>query len=92
MSGMKNVRVFLAAILGLFLCTPVFSDEKFEELAEKAKAGDAEAQSDLGVMYNKGEGVPKNNVEAAKWFRKAAEQGLENAKEWLRKNAKEKTE
>ena len=89
---MKNVTVFLAAILGLFLCTPVFSDEKFEELAEKAKAGDVEAQSDLGVMYAKGEGVPKDNVEAVEWVRKAAEQGLENAKEWLRKNAKEKTE
>jgi TPR repeat protein len=44
------------------------------------------------MMYAKGEGVPKDNVEAVEWVRKAAEQGLENAKEWLRKNAKEKTE
>jgi TPR repeat protein len=54
----KNVRVFLAAILGLLLCAPVFSDEKFEELAEKAKAGDATAQYNLGLMYGKGNGVP----------------------------------
>ena len=33
------------------------------------------AQFNLGVMYEFGEGVPKNNAEAIKWFRKAAEQG-----------------
>ena len=29
----------------------------------------------LGVMYKRGEGVPENDFEAVKWFRKAAEQG-----------------
>jgi uncharacterized protein len=27
-------------------------------------------------MYDNGEGVPENDAEAVKWFRKAAEQGL----------------
>ncbi|MDC0283092.1 sel1 repeat family protein [bacterium] len=72
---MKNVRVFLAVILGLLLCVPVFSDEKFRELVVKAKAGDADAQFNLGVMYEFGEGVPKDLAEALKWWRKAAEQG-----------------
>ena len=33
------------------------------------------AQYALGVMYANGKGVGKNEVEAAKWYRKAAEQG-----------------
>ena len=30
-------------------------------------------------MYRNGEGVPQGSAEAAKWYRKAAEQGNENA-------------
>ena len=30
-------------------------------------------------MYRNGEGVPENDAEAVKWFRKAADQGLANA-------------
>ena len=40
-------------------------------LAEK---GDAKAQNNLGVMYDYGEGVPKDYAEAVKWYRKAAVQ------------------
>ena len=46
-----------------------------EELLTKAQAGGAEAQFNLGNMYRIGEGVPKNAVEAVKWFTRAAEQG-----------------
>ncbi len=45
----------------------------------RAYLGDAEAQSNLGVMYTKGEGVPQDATEAVKWFRKAADQGDANA-------------
>ena len=34
-------------------------------------------------MYQKGEGVPQNNVEAVKWFHKAAEQRDADAQFWL---------
>ena len=40
-----------------------------------AEQGHAKAQSNLGVMYSKGQGVPQDYAEARKWFRKAAEQG-----------------
>lgn len=40
-----------------------------------ADAGVAAAQQHLGVMYAEGKGVPQNDVEAAKWFARAAEQG-----------------
>ena len=46
-----------------------------EEVLRLAERGDAKAQYNLGVMYRKGDGVPQNNVEAVKCFRKAAEQG-----------------
>ena len=40
-----------------------------------AERGDARAQHNLGVMYDKGEGVAKDAAEAVRWFRKAANQG-----------------
>ena len=39
-----------------------------------AEQGDAEAQHNLGVMYDKGQGVPQDDKEAVKWYRLAAEQ------------------
>ena len=35
----------------------------------------SKAQNNLGGMYAKGDGVPQNDAEAVKWWRKAAEQG-----------------
>ena len=40
-----------------------------------AEQGNAIAQSNLGLMYANVEGVPKDDMEAAKWYRLAAEQG-----------------
>jgi uncharacterized protein len=40
-----------------------------------AEQGNARAQYNLGFMHEKGQGVPKDDTEAVKWFRKAAEQG-----------------
>jgi hypothetical protein len=41
-----------------------------------AEQGLAVAQSNLGLMYVKGEGVPRSDEEGAKWLRRAANQGL----------------
>ena len=40
-----------------------------------AERGDANAQSNLGVMYDKGQGVPQDDKTAVKWYTLAAEQG-----------------
>ncbi len=40
-----------------------------------AEHGDARAQLSLGGMYYNGQGVQQDYAEAAKWTRKAAEQG-----------------
>lgn len=41
-----------------------------------AEQGNAVAQYNLGVMYQLGRGITKDEAEAVKWYRKAAEQGL----------------
>ena len=44
-----------------------------------AEQGYANAQYNLGVMYDNGEGVPQDYQEAMSWYRKAAEQGNASA-------------
>jgi uncharacterized protein len=44
-----------------------------------AAEGNAEAQTLLGAMYWRGEGVPRDHHEAAKWYLRAAEQGYARA-------------
>lgn len=45
--------------------------------------GDATAQHNLGLMYDNGNGVPQDFVEAAKWYRLAADQGFATAQSIL---------
>ena len=40
-----------------------------------AHSGEARAQYDLGLMYDKGQGVPQSDAEALQWYERAAEQG-----------------
>ena len=54
------------AIGGLFGC-------------DRKSPDDAEAQFNLGVKYADGLGVPKDAVEAVKWYRKAADQNHAHA-------------
>jgi uncharacterized protein len=42
---------------------------------DAAKQGQADAQFNLGVAYAGGEGVERDDTEAAEWYRKAAAQG-----------------
>ena len=46
-----------------------------EEMRSLAYQGDARAQYNLGTMYANGEGVPEDDVEAARLYRLAADQG-----------------
>jgi hypothetical protein len=54
--------------------------KQFRALAAK---GDANAQFDLGMMYQNGDGVTAEDKEAFGWFRKAAEQGVAQAQAQL---------
>ncbi len=75
----KNHRLVLSACITFGLMLGIGSSALGQvdaELLRKAKAGDAVAQVILGVMYDDGDGVPENDAEAVKWYRKAADQGF----------------
>ena len=56
--------------------TPIDSRERYSQSAEQ---GNAEAQYELGLLYDLGYGVTQDYKEAMKWYRKAAEQGCASA-------------
>lgn len=55
------------------------AEDELKMLRQKAERGDATAQTTLGAMYAKGEGVPKDDEQAVAWYRRAAEQGYAEA-------------
>ena len=84
--GMAVAGVLLAEVHG---CRTPLDSERAKalsaaELQEYAKDGDATAQFNLGRCYYNGEGVAMDRSEAARWFRKAAEQGYLPAQEALK--------
>lgn len=43
----------------------------------QAQVGNAQAQNDLGVMYDNGKGVRQNTHTAKEWFGKACDNGFQ---------------
>ena len=74
------LKKMMVALLSLGLAQAVWADNvpDFKETLQVAEQGDAAAQYNLGVMYDQGQGVRQDYVQAVYWYRKAAEQ--ENAK------------
>ena len=82
-----RIRYWLIGLVGVFalisfnasLSRSVYAQAAapsfIDELRTKAEAGDAVAQNNLGRMYAKGQGVPKDYAIAVSWYRKAAQQG-----------------
>ncbi len=50
---------------------------KLYEVLPRAEQGDADAQCDVGQIYERGLGVPQDLRQAATWYQRAAEQGYE---------------
>lgn len=65
--------VMAVAVLSVVACTTGEDLEK--EYSAKAKAGDVEAQYQLGRMYFEGNGVDQSERKGEFWVRKAAEHG-----------------
>ncbi len=87
---MNTSRLALVVLTAVLLCVgnAVGQDEKkaesdaivrFEKTLAEAKAGDAGAMFLLGLKYYDGDGVVKDDKEAVKWYRKAADLGNANA-------------
>ncbi|MDE0781091.1 MAG: tetratricopeptide repeat protein, partial [Alphaproteobacteria bacterium] len=81
-------------LLTLLVGTPAFSADRekglsaaqsgdfataLREWTPLAERGNADAQFNLGTIYNKGQGVPQDQEAAVKWYRLAADQGIANA-------------
>jgi TPR repeat protein/AcrR family transcriptional regulator len=54
-----------------------------DKLSALANAGKPDAQLMVGLKYLSGDGVPKNDTEAAKWIARAATQGNPVAEYWF---------
>jgi TPR repeat protein len=72
-----TASLLLVALLSVPL---LMAAKSLDELRLEAEKGDSDAQVHLGGIYQFGsEGVAKDATEAAKWYRKAAEQGVAGA-------------
>lgn len=73
-----HIMVAFLSVLTVVGVAPTATAQESPDVAEvrkQAEAEDAEAQYKLGGMYDNGSGVPRDAVEAVKWYRMAAEQG-----------------
>ena len=91
---MKNLHVLLMVSL-LTCAGGVAIAQDYDAGLKAAQAGDfqtalkewkpladqglADAQYNLGIMYDNGEGVVEDDAEAVRWYRLAADQGLADA-------------
>ncbi len=90
---MNGARRSLVAAAMLLACTIARADFQagvdaynrgdystaFNEFQVLGEQGNPDAQNNIGVMYNIGQGVVQDYAEAAAWYRRAAEQGHADA-------------
>ncbi|KPK11830.1 MAG: hypothetical protein AMJ68_04225 [Acidithiobacillales bacterium SG8_45] len=72
---MKKTLILL--IFSLFMANAAFADapELPSDILSAARAGDAEAQVELGILYEYGFRMKDNKITALAWYMKAAELG-----------------
>ena len=75
-------RKIMLMFLLMTACQISLADQQFDDAMARAKAGDASAQTNLGLMYIDGKGVPQDYQQAVTWFTKAAEQGHASAQSY----------
>lgn len=84
---LTGIAAALCAACTVLLCACSQEDDsaagKFLKAKEKAEKGNAPSQTSVGVAYLNGEGVAQDDVEAAKWFRRGAEQNYALAQDFL---------
>ncbi len=76
-SSLLVVTILLVALVlpsGQTQASPP-SDTSTADLQKKATQGVADAQTNLGLLYYYGRGVPRDYMKAREWFTKAAAQG-----------------
>ena len=85
----SKIALILTALACAFAAVPAYAEqvtpEPIREWRAAADRGEAWAQFNLGLAYDKGDGVEKDLREAVRWYRKAAEQGDKEAQRALQK-------
>jgi localization factor PodJL len=80
---MKLGSILPAAVLAVLLpCGAAAGVDKtagLKEIREAAQRGDAEAQLELGILYEFGYGMTNNQIAALAWYNLAAKQGQPKA-------------
>ena len=96
---MTKFLLHIPLLIGLLLATPAWADFQagydahergdyetaLAEFRPVAEQGDAKAQSNLGLMYANGEGVPQDLEEAHRWMSQAAAQGYPESLKLLKR-------
>jgi len=82
------MRRFLVLVFPLLLACGLAAGQtdkstELERMRIRADGGNLQAQLQLGRMYFLGDGVPKDEAEGLRWFRKAAERGESQAERIL---------
>jgi UvrD/REP helicase N-terminal domain/Sel1 repeat len=54
---------------------PAAPSKSLSELITNAEAGDPNSQYELAQLYDLGQGIPRNLVQAVQWYQQAADQG-----------------
>jgi TPR repeat protein len=79
----RRLRTTLKASLVLAAIAEVAVAGGLEEIYRvDAEKGNSSAQFSLGFMYEKGQGVPQDYVQAYMWYNLAATQGTKGAAQW----------
>lgn len=80
---MKLGSILPAAVFAVLLpftaAAGVDKTAGLKEIREAAQQGDAEAQLELGILYEFGYGMANNKIAALAWYRLAAQQGHQKA-------------
>ena len=75
----KMTLVFILLVITNGFCSEAAGFSRVDELLNRARKGDTQAQVTLGKRYFQGEGVLKNPGRAAYWIKTAHENGSEKA-------------
>ena len=72
-------KLIIPLILNILVIPPLPQESLVAELTQKAEQGSSDAQYNLALMYERGEGVVQDQTKAIRWFRLAAKQGVAEA-------------
>ena len=76
----RRIAQLFPVVLLLALSVPLSAQQGAnDELRAKAEQGDVQAQYNLGIMYDEGEGIPANSVKGYIWLSLATAQDRELA-------------